>query len=370
MPDLVRPLALFALLSCAACGRDESVEPTVVTPSALPRATARTSDEAPPLPSAAPPSFDSEQEVSAFCRQFSALSLPPADQPSATERRALAKCDAEKLYYGVGVRPDYVAARKCAYAELERKDASPFGGAHLLMTLYANGRGVPTNFDLALKFACTRDTNESARARAIQTIWKARAGAGLSKVLDVCDFEAVTPAVAACLSRDSRIAGAKRDERKAKATMGLKSRELAFLEKAAKDFFEARARSELDLSGTGRAMFAIEEKDRLADDYVDLLEKLADPKFSPPRAEGSEARLVAFHARLLGCKELKTPWARDAGLSQRELASTQRAWTKYRDAWLALVAKARPRTAIPAWRALLVEQRIRMLETVPLCQKS
>ena len=116
-------------------------------------------------------------------------------------------------------------------------------------------------------------------------------------------------------------------------------------------------------------MFVIEEKDRLADEYVDLLEKLADPKFSPPRGPGSDARLATFHARLLGCKELNTPWARDAGFSRPGLTSAQRSWTRYRDAWLALVAKARPKAQIPVWRSFLVEQRLRMLETVPLCQK-
>jgi hypothetical protein len=171
------------------------------------------------------------------------------------------------------------------------------------------------------------------------------------------------------VARDSRIAGAKREARKAKALMGLRSRELAFLEKAANDFFDARVRDEIDSNSPLRASFQVEERDRLADEYVDLLEKLADRHFSPSASEGSDARLTAFHARLLGCKELKTRSARKPGFSRPGLVKAQRAWTKYRDAWLGLVAKARPLSAVPAWKALLVEQRIRMLETVPLCQQ-
>ncbi len=48
------------------------------------------------------------------------------------------------------------------------------------MMLYANGRGVPTNFDLALRFACTRETSINGRRATVEALWKARAGAGLS----------------------------------------------------------------------------------------------------------------------------------------------------------------------------------------------
>jgi hypothetical protein len=368
MRERVRSIALVGILSVAACsGRGQSLEQTDTAPSAIPTPTTRPKPE-PSHSIAAAPRFESEEELDNICRQFSDVSLPPADQPLPAERRALAKCDAEKLYYGIGVRPDYVAARKCAYAELERKEASLFGGATLLMTLYANGRGVPTNFDLALRFACTRKPAAGERRAAIEALWKARAGSGLSEVFDVCAYETATAGRGDCVARDSRIAGAKREARKAKAVMGLRSRELAFLEKAAHEFFDARVHDEIDSNSPLRASFQVEERDRLAEEYVDLLEKLSDRQFSPRASEGSDAHLSAFHARLLGCKELNARSARKAGFSRPGLVMTQRRWISYRDAWLGLVAKARSRTALPAWKALLVEQRIRMLETVPLCQ--
>ncbi len=114
--------------------------------------------------------------------------------------------------------------------------------------------------------------------------------------------------------------------------MGLGVASSLFSKKRRSDFFEARSRNELDSGGTARAVFQIQEEDRLADDYVDLLEKLADRKFSPPRSEGSEARLATFHARLLGCKELGTSLARTMGITRPGLTQAQRAWAKYRDA--------------------------------------
>lgn len=372
MRDLVRFIVVIGLLGVAACGeREEPVESTSPAPIAAPIPTIPASAKLPALPSVPPPDFATEEGVDALCSQFSKLSLPAGDQPSPAERRALAKCDSEALYYGIGVRPDFAAARRCAYVELERKTATPFDGtgADLLMMLYANGRGVPTNFDLALRFACTRETSINGRRATVETLWKARAGAGLSHAFEICGVDPTTGVSAHCVARDSRIAELKRDERKSKAVMGLRSRELAFLEKTAKDFFEARSRNELDSGGTARAVFQIQERDRLADEYVDLLEKLADRKFSPPRSEGSEARLATFQARLLACKELNTSLARTMGMTRPGLMQAQRAWAKYRDAWLALVARARPRTQLPAWRTLLAEQRLQMLETVPLCQK-
>src|SRR5688500_3165770 len=79
MRELALSVAFFGLLSVAACGeRDESVEPTSTAPSAVPIATVR-SKPMPAHTSAPAPKFESEQEVDAFCQQFSGLSLPPGD---------------------------------------------------------------------------------------------------------------------------------------------------------------------------------------------------------------------------------------------------------------------------------------------------
>lgn len=319
-------------------------------------------------PLGATPRFDDDAAIEALCESFASLSLPEADAPSPAERKSLARCDSEALYYGIAKRPDFERARKCAYLELERKSSAAFGGATLLMMLYANGRSVSTNFDLALKFACTRRTTAAERRLTIEPLWKARAGAGLSKVFDVCDYEGETVGRTECLTRDLRILGAKRDARKAKAVMGLQSRELTFLERVAHDFFELRVHEELDRNNPFLSEFQLKERARLAEEYVDLLEKLADRTFSPSVTESADGRLNAFHARLLACKDLTGRAAKNAGFSRVGLAQSQRAWNKYRDAWLALVAKARPRSAVPAWNALLVEQRLQMLESIPLCR--
>ncbi len=368
--ERIRGLALVALVAVVACSdRGQPVDSAPPPPIAAPLVTVPASARVPSLPSAPPPNFETPGGVDMLCSQFSALSLPPSDQPSPAERRALAACDSEALYYGIGVRPDFEKARKCAYAELERRDRTSFGGADLLMMLYANGRGVPTNFDLALKFACTRSTSDAGRSSTVAALWKARAGAGLTQRFEVCAVDQTEDVVAHCAARDSRMAGVKREERRVKAVMGLRSRELAALENAAQAFIEARTRNEVDASGSTRAVARIAERDRLADEYVELLEKLADFKFSPARSEGSEARLATFHSQLLACKELSSASARNRGITRPGLVKAQRSWAKYRDAWLALVARARPRTQIAAWRSLLAEQRLQSLENLPVCQK-
>src|SRR5262245_41978449 len=76
----------------------------------------------------------------AVCRSVKAKRIPAADMPDASTVAALKGCDAEALYYGIGRPKDAVAARKCAIAQMSDADAKydPFGGAALLMVIYAN----------------------------------------------------------------------------------------------------------------------------------------------------------------------------------------------------------------------------------------
>jgi hypothetical protein len=50
---------------------------------------------------------------------------------------------------------DFERARKCAFTRAEPSPDGVMGGAEILIMVYANGQGVPKNFELALRFACT-----------------------------------------------------------------------------------------------------------------------------------------------------------------------------------------------------------------------
>src|SRR5690606_11815140 len=92
----------------------------------------------------------------ATCERVRDLQPQAADHPDAAQVQALADCDSEALYYGIGMAADPVRARQCALleAETESDQYSAFSGNGLLMTIYANGIGAERDLDLATAFAC------------------------------------------------------------------------------------------------------------------------------------------------------------------------------------------------------------------------
>ena len=69
----------------------------------------------------------------------------------------LRHCDSTALYYGFDRPADWTAALQCAYYQRAHPgpgQGDPFYGPGVLTMLYANGHGVPRNYDLAIRFAC------------------------------------------------------------------------------------------------------------------------------------------------------------------------------------------------------------------------
>src|SRR5689334_9946518 len=85
------------------------------------------------------------------CKTYAKADAPAADQPTADERRQLTRCDPVKLYFGIDTTADPVNARKCAYISRETGSGDWIDGPSVLAMVYANGRGVTRNLDLALK---------------------------------------------------------------------------------------------------------------------------------------------------------------------------------------------------------------------------
>src|SRR5689334_12590087 len=78
-----------------------------------------------------------DADSTAVCAALASTAIPAGDQPSAKERKQLAGCDSGALYYGEAGKPDYRRARLCAYIERESGEAPVFGGAGVLMMIYA-----------------------------------------------------------------------------------------------------------------------------------------------------------------------------------------------------------------------------------------
>src|SRR3990167_8213609 len=80
-------------------------------------------------------------EIKEKCKSVENISLPPHTQTL----EALEGCDADSLYYGFNQSPDDGKALACAQANK---------AYDILTMLYANGKGVTRNLDVAIHYAC------------------------------------------------------------------------------------------------------------------------------------------------------------------------------------------------------------------------
>src|SRR5262249_39964321 len=151
------------------------------------------------------------------CERLAVASLPAADQPSPGEVEALATCDAEALYYGIGRSSDYAEARRCAYAQRRGDGAPVFGGPEILLMIYANGKGVPRNLDIATQFACEVGGAEAELGGRIAHLTRLR-GASQPPDLDICDDVTSGFMGGHCAAHAERVAKVQRDARLKAAT--------------------------------------------------------------------------------------------------------------------------------------------------------
>lgn len=329
------------------------------------------STAAPPVSAVPPPEPAAPQDAASTCARVASTPFPPGDLPTAEERRALGGCDSEALYYGIGRAPDFAAARKCAHAEMGTPREPVHGGAAVLMMIYANGKGVPRSFDLALRLACTVGGAPMELESRVSYLVEARGGGKLRDDFDLCDDATSGYLTGFCAGHVERIEAVKRDARKAAAARGLDTGLLRRLDGAARAYFDARAMGEVDLSGTMRGALSLGERAKLEEAHVAMLESLANPSWSPAALDAGavQRELDDTWRALLACMKARPVAVVMPGSVEVEgIRKTQQLWLAYREAWLSLVARARPGAKRDAWKAWLTQSRTKLLvELKDLC---
>ncbi len=117
-------------------------------------------------------------QIKSICQQYLQTTIPAADLPSNFELESLKNCNATDLYYGIHQPADYIRARQCAFAN---KD---YG---ILTTIYANGKGVSRNWDLAIKFACQAGFAPDEIEGRVQHLLDMRSNTTSNLEFDFCD---------------------------------------------------------------------------------------------------------------------------------------------------------------------------------------
>jgi hypothetical protein len=299
------------------------------------------------------------------------VSIPASDLPTAEEQPSLANCDAEKLYFGFSAAADPVRARKCSLLQRERGQGLPevvFGGAGLLSMIYANGRGADRNFDLAIKFACEVDGAQAENFGRFDHLLRLQKSHWTGDDFSLCDDATSGFMQGWCAHVDEGFAAQKREDTLRKSTGSWSPEEkkaLSELRDAAHTFFDSSSQNEVDLSGTGRAAFEIEAESDLEDKFVEAIgafEQGKLPRFSVEDYRNSDAELNAVYSRLQ-----ETPSSTTLGtITPTGIRTAQRAWLRYREAWVAFGKIKYPAVRGENWRTWLTLDRIRMLKDLPL----
>jgi uncharacterized protein YecT (DUF1311 family) len=311
-------------------------------------------------------------ERPAACDNFAKVQVPASDLPTPDERKALASCSSESLYFGVDHPADPVKARKCAYIEREADKGMPevvFGAAGMLTMIYANGKGAARNFDLALKFACEFDGTEDIR---VEHLLKLKDENWTGDDFDLCDDQPGNAFwLGACLKPQSDKEQAVRTREVSAITEKWTAAEkTAFreLQKAATASFEASALNEVldGESEIGRTLYKKWVETSLNDDFVAALQQFEDgqlPKFTALEFSQVDAELNSLYSKLQSDPKNNIYEASD--LTPEGVKIAQRAWLRYREAWVKFGHVKYPSVTPESWRTWLTQDRVKILKNLP-----
>ncbi len=301
-------------------------------------APALASDWADDKDAAKDPQFGKSQ---AICRALKAVKVPESDAPDAVQAARLADCSSEALYYGIGRAVDAVASRQCAF--VEKKVADPqvddfgFTGDRSLMTIYANGVGAARNLDVATALACRDGFAQAETDGRVLHLAKLKAEHWTGTDFSLCDDITSGMMMGICADHDQLIARSKRKQALAALTSGwtpVDLAALATLQRSAAAFTDARGENEVDQSGTGRGAFVVAAEDKQEQAFLALIGSLAAGKLALASADDAKAADTALNAKYADLMRKAPALFKDTTLTKTEVASTERAWLRYRDAWL------------------------------------
>lgn len=304
-----------------------------------------------------------------LCRQLRGRGPPRSDRPDAATARSLRGCDSEALYYGIGMPADPARARQCAILEMEADDPGsvpPFGGRAMLTTIYANGVGARRDLDLAIHLACGVEGAPMESHGRVMHLAELRRQRAPGRDFHICDDITSGMMGGQCAGHRARIAQAQRAAALAALTRGWtdpERRALAPLIAARTAYSQAHASGEVDARGTLRGAFWVQAQEALERQFLDMLQHLSAGRRIPAPhdfAAADQSLNAAYRARMRG------EFDDDPGAVTREgVRDAQRAWLRYRDAFLAFAAVKYPRVTRGAIAAWLTRQRTALLRDGP-----
>jgi uncharacterized protein YecT (DUF1311 family) len=295
--------------------------------------------------------------------------FPKRDLPSNFDTAKSKPESSYKYYYGIGVPIDYVKARNLAFIEMKTNGDKEdfFEGSAILMMIYANGFGVERNLDISIRLACANVWGADAEIEGRVQHLKNRQSNISTDTFDICDDITSGLMEGMCQSIQSEkkvvIRNSKIDSiiihwsQKNRITYN-KFRE------AASGFYDFRTHFEVDLTGTARAMFALEESDDLEDDFFSKIvqsDKCSFSRYSLSDFEKADKALNLIYSKIMNQKE--SEWSRIEGAITKEgIKKTQKKWILYRDAWVSFGTAKCPEASSISLKTLITKERVKQLQ--------
>lgn len=314
--------------------------------------------------------YDGEKNWEQVCRQAKTIPLPKAPTSGPLDAKQLTKCDERALYYGWGSKPDYAAALQCGwyeYAHPDKVNANMFAGPGVLAMLYANGKGVERNDNLALRFACEMDwAAEAEMALRIGHLEYRKKINDQSSDFDLCADITSGLNQGACTSIQTSARDAGRDKKIAAISSGFSPAVQSLfrlLQQAESNYEAARIGGEVDLSGTARAAFQLDEEAILRDQFLINLQRFG--RGGIPNASDSD--LAEQDRKLNEAYQQALKAAAKDGYSTIKpegIRDTERKWLKLVDAWMAFSKEAYPSLSATRIRTQLIRLRLHQLRSL------
>lgn len=312
------------------------------------------------------------QNTREICSKFSNASIPENDYPTEARTQELINCNSKNLYYGIGTTADPVRARECAILEFIKNEnqemAYDISGSTILMMIYANGKGVERNLDLAINLACSHVPFCAQEAR-VEHLFKLKNEHWQGNNFSVCDNITSGSGSSACADLNESLVDQKRLEKLVELSKNwsqpekaalFKLKEMAYL------FIASHVEREKDLGGSARGQFIIEEVTQLRDHFLSLVQEYENNKYHSYTE--SDLKIVDLKLNQSYTK-LKDQIQKSGKIEEfyyklvtfDDVLATQRLWIKYKDAWANFINLRYPNLEKNSIKTVLTEQRTQML---------
>lgn len=240
-----------------------------------------------------------------------------------------------------------------------------------IATLYANGDYVKQDFWRAISHVCHGTDVPAELTYMVQTLHKAVQTGKLEKRFDYCDHATSSSSVSVCFSQQQASTFKDiRDKLSSLASTFNSKQQKAFeqLQESAYRFFDARASSEQDLSGSLRGVFITEWQRDQKRWFLEIIQQFEQGKLELPteRFNDIDKALQDLYDKLIALKEeaYQAYISGEASLFIRkeDISLTQSYFPEFRDALAKFGTLRYPNTSADDWKSWLSKIRMQQLE--------